>query len=102
MGEVTVEFIPWLSQQLDPGHSGRLVAQESINTGETIRDLLERMARNDPKLAANVFDLETRNLHDHIAAVLNDRMIELLGGMDEPLKSGDTLTLLPTFQGGDK
>ncbi|MCL4535307.1 MAG: MoaD/ThiS family protein [Bacteroidetes bacterium] len=100
MSEVTVEFIPWLSQQLEPGRSGRLVVRESVQDNETVRDLLERMARNDPKLAANVFDLKTRNLHEHVAAVLNDRMIELLKGLDEPLKPGDTLTLLPTFQGG--
>jgi len=100
MSEITVELIPWLSQQIQPGRSGRLVMRETLNGSETVRDLLERMARARPKFADNVFDLQSRDLREHVAAILNDRMIELLGGLDEPLKPGDTLTLIPTFQGG--
>jgi molybdopterin converting factor small subunit len=97
---ITLEFIPWLSQQLEPGRSGKLLMQMPIEKGETVRQFLARIARNDPRLANNVFDLHKGDLHEHVAAVLNDRMIELLAGLDEPLKMGDTLTLLPTFQGG--
>jgi molybdopterin converting factor small subunit len=100
MTEITVEYIPWLSNQIQPGKAGRLVIRQPINDHETIRQLLDRMARSDPRLAANVFDLQSRDLHEHVAAVLNDRMIELAGGLDQPLQEGDTLTLLPTFQGG--
>ncbi len=100
MSEITVEFIPWLSNQIQPGKAGRLVTRQEIGDHETIRQLLERMAQADPRLAENVFDLKARDLHEHVAAVLNDRMIELAGGLDQPLSEGDTLTLLPTFQGG--
>ncbi len=100
MSEITVEFIPWLSNQIQPGQAGRLVMRQAISGGDTVRTLLERMAQADPRLAANVFNLKAHELHEHVAAVLNDRMLELLGGLDQPLQEGDTLTLLPTFQGG--
>lgn len=98
--EVIVEYIPWLSQQMEPGRSGKLLQKTPIEANETVRQLLARLARNDPRIARNIFDLQTGELREHVAAVLNDRMIELLAGLDEPLKAGDTLTLLPTFQGG--
>ncbi len=100
MSEITLEFIPWLSQQIQPGRTGKLVRQEGIRDSETVRQFLHRLASSDHKVADNVFDLESNDLREHVAVVLNDRMIELVGGLDEPLHEGDTLTLLPTFQGG--
>ena len=47
-----------------------------------------------------LFEADTGRLAGYIALVLNGRFVELSGGLDTELKSGDTLRLMPGFSGG--
>ena len=47
-----------------------------------------------------LFDAQAQVLPEHVEVVLNDRVLDLQGGLDAVLQPGDTLTFLPAHAGG--
>ena len=100
MTSVRLEVVPWLSRYFHPERCGRAILEKEVADGTTVRDLLEELASQNPDLTEVLFDTERGRLAGHIAVVLNDRFLELSGGLDTTLKSGDTIRLMPGFSGG--
>ncbi len=45
-------------------------------------------------------DRESRRLHEHVAVILNGRLLHLVGGMEARLHDGDKLLLMLAYAGG--
>jgi molybdopterin converting factor small subunit len=71
----------------------------AVDSQTSVADLLNALVARD-KQYAHLFDATTGRLPEHIEAVLNDRVLELQGGMSAPLKPGDVLTFIPAHAGG--
>ncbi len=100
MAQVTLEVLSWLSPRLGAQQAGRTSLQEEVAEGETVRDLLSRLASKYPDFINLVFDSQTGQLTHHVNLVLNSRLIELLQGLDTRLRDGDALLFLPAYSGG--
>ncbi|MFH1485575.1 MAG: MoaD/ThiS family protein [Chloroflexota bacterium] len=100
MSVVKIEAFPWLSGTFGAPRSDRLILEEEIEEGATTGDLLRNLAATYRKFGELAFDEETQNLSGHITIVLNGRLLELAGGLEARLKDGDSVLLLPAFDGG--
>ena len=73
----------------------RRIEVEGENVGEAIADLIAQQ----PSLALHVYD-EAGALRRHVRCFCNDEYASERGGLDAPLKDGDTITLLNSVAGG--
>jgi len=99
MAKISVEILPWLSQTVLPGHSGRLLLEVEIQ-GSRIRDLLEALAASYPSFAARVYDTQRCDTTDLVEIAVNGRMLGYSDTLDTPIEEGDTVMLLPAYGGG--
>ncbi|MBI2906903.1 MAG: MoaD/ThiS family protein [Chloroflexi bacterium] len=100
MAKVKVEVFPWLSGTFGSRRSDRLVFEEDVASGATMGLLLRKLAADHKEFDEITFDRETRDLSGHISVILNGRLLELAGGLEAELKEGDSVLLLPAFDGG--
>lgn len=100
MAKVKLEVIPWLSAAIEEGRSQRLVLEEEIGEGETLGQLLDRLARRYPRFGQYVFDIQRQRLAGFASVVINGAILGQAPDLNEPLKDGDTLTFLPAYVGG--
>ena len=61
--------------------------------------LLTRLVDTDERYRL-LFDAQAQLLPEHVEVVLNDRVLDLQGGLGAVLHPGDTLTFLPAHAGG--
>lgn len=100
MGNVCLEIMPGLSRYFAAERVARLVLEREVNDRATVRDLLEEIASQNREFKEALFNAGTGNLAGHISVILNGRFLELSGGLDAKLKSGDTVRLMLAFSGG--
>ncbi|MEE8443522.1 MAG: MoaD/ThiS family protein [Dehalococcoidia bacterium] len=100
MARIKLEVISWLTRAFSSKESSRLVLEEAVEAGNTVRDLFDRLAAENPVFAEYVFNREKQEITGHVSVIFNDRILELLDGLDTEVKDGDTVTLLPAFSGG--
>lgn len=100
MGQIRLEVMPTLAPLFGGEPSQHLAFSEPIEAGETVRDLLNRLAKRHERLGGLVFSTETQQLSGNVRLVLNSRLIELVGGLDTCLETGDEILFLPAFSGG--
>jgi molybdopterin converting factor small subunit len=67
--------------------------------GDTVVNLLTRLTASDARLSL-LFDPGRRQLPEHVEVVLNDRLLDLQGGVQAELRAGDVLSFLPAHAGG--
>ncbi len=96
---IRVEILPWLSTSMRPGTTGRIQFDHQL-AGSTFRDLLEELAAQDESFATVVYDRDARQLRYPALAVVNDRLLEFLQGLDTGLSDGDTVTFMAAYTGG--
>ena len=99
MGRVRLEVMPWLSHALGAQDS-RLVLEEEIEEGETVGELLTRIATRYQRFGELVLDAETGRLTGHVSLTFNGRLLELLDGLQTKMRDGDSIVLVPVFAGG--
>lgn len=97
---VAVEVVPWLTDYFDHRGSGRLHLEERLAPGATVVDLVRHLAQRYPTFGHEVFRRE--ELSGHVAVLLNNRWLRPTHKLDTALETGDTVTLLPAFSGGEK
>jgi molybdopterin converting factor small subunit len=99
---VTLELHGFLAQRLDslgrPRGTRRLV-EVPATRGESVGSLLARLADSDERFAL-LYDTVAARLPEHVEAVLNDRVLDLQGGLEARLSPGDVLSFLPAHAGG--
>ena len=98
-GRVRLEILPWVTRAF--GSSGRrLVLEDEIDEGDTVGDLLARLASKYPTFGEMAFDPVSRLLTGQVTVIHNGLMLELAEGLSTKLRDGDNLLLVPSFAGG--
>ena len=100
MPRVRVEVLPWLTDFLSTGGSGRAAWEEEVAGACTLRELVEQLARRNPEFGHLIFDQEAGTVRSHVNVILNDSLLELVGGLEAAVGDGDRVTLLPAYTGG--
>jgi len=67
--------------------------------GDDVRAALDALVARAPALAAQLFD-GAGALRSYVNVYVNDEDVRALGGLSAPLKSGDTISLVPSIAGG--
>jgi molybdopterin converting factor small subunit len=77
----------------------RTLVDLPLDGAPSVGALLSRLAEGDPRYGL-LFDRAARRLTEHVDVVLNDRVLELRGGLEATLQAGDVLGFLPAHAGG--
>lgn len=77
----------------------RTIVALALEPGASVSRVLTSLVEGDPRYEL-LFDPHTQTLPEHIDVVLNDRVLDLQGGLDAQLQTGDVLTFLPAHAGG--
>lgn len=99
---VTLEFHGFLAERLAAlgrRRGTRTLVTLPVMGGASVASVLKRLVDTDTRYAL-LFDARTQLLPEHVEVVLNDRVLDLQGGLDAVLHPGDTLTFLPAHAGG--
>ncbi len=67
-------------------------------SGETLAALIEDLEANHPGIKDRL--IESGDLRRFVNVYVNDEDVRFLGGLDAPVKDGDTVTVLPAVAGG--
>lgn len=70
-----------------------------LKEGSTVRDLLDFLITTQPRLKPAVFD-ESGNVREYVILMKNRKNIDSLNGLDEKLREGDEVAILPPVAGG--
>lgn len=99
---VEIEFLAWLGEQLGgPAYRARpLLWRAEIDAGETVGTLFARLAGTNETFRRLVFDPERGRVDELLMVVLNDRLLDLAGGLEARLRDGDRLAVLAALAGG--
>jgi molybdopterin converting factor small subunit len=73
-------------------------AKSVEGSGGTVADLIADLDSRHSGLAERLVDAGT--LRRFVNVYLNDEDVRFLGGLDAPVKDGDTVTVLPAVAGG--
>ena len=99
---VTLELHGPLAQrfaEVGRRHGSRTRVDITSAPGETVGGLLARLAETDQRYTS-LYDPAAERLPEHVEAVLNDRVLDLQGGLAARLSPGDVLSFLPAHAGG--
>ena len=100
MSKVKLQAISWLSRSLSDVESARVDKEMEVAVGETVKGLFERLAAENQAFAEYVYDRSTQNLTGRVSVFFNNRVLELLQGLDTEIKDGDFILLVPAYAGG--
>jgi len=100
MAKVVLKIYPPLSRKIASKKVGALVLEEEIEQGETLRDLLARLASGDSEAWAVLFDLQTRQIKPYVVTVFNGVALPVREAFETRLSDGDKITFLPVYGGG--
>jgi molybdopterin converting factor small subunit len=100
--EVTLELHGALADRfaaLGTRRGTRTRIEIGLESAVAVGDLLRALVAKDERYT-HLFDTATGRLPEHVEAVLNDRVLELQGGVQASVKPGDVLTFIPAHAGG--
>ena len=92
---VFLEIRPPLSEGL-----GKSNMSLQLEEGAVFEELLQKLATKSPRLGDRILDAQNRRIRGDIVVVVNDRLLDLAGGMSTKLEEGDKVVFLPAYQGG--
>jgi len=101
-GELTLELHGFLADRLatlGARRGTRTLIGVPIGGQECVGAVLARLVARDDRLAL-LYEADKQRLPEHVEVVLNDRLLDLQGGLEAELKAGDVLTFLPAHAGG--
>jgi molybdopterin converting factor small subunit len=98
---VKVEVLSWVARELGGQREDKAVWDEQIAEGETLGELMDRLADRFPSFG-KFYDPADRRLEEHVELVLNGRLYDLVGGFEARLEPGDTVLIFPGFSGGSE
>jgi molybdopterin converting factor small subunit len=99
---ITLELRGFLAERLQAlgqRRGTRTLIVTSAPPGTSVATLLAHLAEADARYAL-LFDAPAGRLPEHVEVVLNDRVLDLQGGLAARLQPGDVLTFLPAHAGG--
>ena len=100
MAKVKLQAVSWLSRAFVAEEVSRLDTELEVEDRETVRALFDRLAAENPVFADYVFDRSTQDLTGRVSVFFNDRVLELVQGLDTEIKDEDCILLVPAYSGG--
>lgn len=100
MPRVNLEVIPWLTSLMGRRGEGRVVLVEDVPEDITVGQFLQQLRARWPEMVDYAVEPATQRLTTLVSIILNDRLLELLDGLETRLREGDTIILLPAYSGG--
>jgi molybdopterin converting factor small subunit len=100
--KVTLEFHGFLAERLSAlgrRRGTRTIVEVPLEAKVSVGTILSRLVLIDSRFSL-LYDAKTHRLPEHVDLVLNDRLLDLQGGLSAPLAEGDVLTFLPAHAGG--
>jgi molybdopterin converting factor small subunit len=101
-GGVTLEFHGFLADRLSAlgrRRGTRVRATVPLEPTASVAKFLTCLVDAEPRYAL-LFDSVSQSLPEHVEVVLNDRVLDLQGGLAAVLQPGDVLTFIPAHAGG--
>jgi len=77
----------------------RIFITVPLGAPEPVAQILTGLVAADARYAL-LFDTQAQALPEHVEVVLNDRLLDLQGGLAAVLRPGDVLTFIPAHAGG--
>jgi molybdopterin synthase sulfur carrier subunit len=78
-----------------------LVGQRQVvMSAEDVGSLLGKLTNDFQKLKGEFYEPGSKKLRSTVNILVNGRRIDLLQGMNTPLKEGDTVAIFPPVSGG--
>lgn len=100
MLQVKLKINRWLGQGLDSNSAGFEEILISVPNGESVLEMVRRLAANNEVFRKEILDKESQNIHTNIIIILNGRIINPYERSETMLKEGDEVTFLPMLHGG--
>jgi molybdopterin converting factor small subunit len=100
MDTVSIECVAWVTQFVGGDGTRRVVLQEPIAPGVTVRDVLRRLSSRFPRLAETLWDAAGDALAEHIEILVNDAVLGVGHELESRLQAGDRITLVGAYTGG--
>jgi molybdopterin converting factor small subunit len=100
--DITLELHGFLADRLAAlgrRRGTRTLIALGLEPGASVSRVLTSLVEDDRRYEV-LFDPRTQTLPEHIDVVLNDRVLDLQGGLNAVLQQGDVLTFLPAHAGG--
>jgi molybdopterin converting factor small subunit len=98
--KVKIEVFAWLTRYVGGDGGGRKFYTEELAPGESLRTVVRRMSRSYPALDHILWDPESGQLGAYVEIIVNDAFLGITHTMESELQDGDTITLLPAWDGG--
>ena len=80
--------------------AGGLVLQEEIAEGETLGDMLARLAARTPEAFQQIFDSASGQINSSILTIVNGTLLHRSAAMQRELLDGDRISWLLMYAGG--
>lgn len=104
MNRITIELWLWLGEELKGDFELRSemcsAREEVIEEGISIGDLLTRLADRYHPIAQKIFDKREKRVCPNLVVTYNDRVISPHSVLEQVLKDGDKITIIPMYTGG--
>lgn len=98
--KLKLEVYSWLTRAFGPQETGHIEKELEVQNGTTVRVLFDDLASGSAEFAEWVFDREKQNLTGRVSVFFNERVLELVDGLDTEIQDGDRVLLLPAYAGG--
>jgi len=79
---------------------GHLILEMGIDSGSTVKDILNDLATTHREIAELAFDLQSQKLTGAMAVILNGSFIQSFKGLETRVSDGDVIVLVPLIDGG--
>ena len=99
-GKVKLKLSSTFASMLNVKASSLVGVEYAIQEGATIGSVLKELVNNYPSLKTYLFNSDGTEVNERIDIVLNSTLIKGKNIAGTSVKDGDTIFLLPVYEGG--
>ena len=100
MAKVELHVYPPLSYKMSSKRVWPFILEEEIDQGETLGDLLARLANSNHKAWEQIFDAQNYRTQPIITTILNGTVLSFSEAPQAQLSDGDQIAFRVTYGGG--
>ena len=100
VAKVELHVYPPLSYKMSSKRVGALILEEKIGQGETLGDLLARLANGNHEAWQVIFDTRTHRMQPAIMTILNGTLLAFSEAPQTRLSDGDQIAFRVAHLGG--
>jgi sulfur carrier protein ThiS len=100
VAKVELHIHPPLSYKISSKRVGPLILEERIDHGETLGDLLARLANGNQEAWQEIFDAQTHRIRPIILTMFNGTALALSEAPQTRLSDGDQIAFRVAYGGG--